>query len=494
MEAIRTEYVSPSACTAGANADIPGVSERLPHDEGKGPGGGHDATVRYAVVGLGHIAQVAILPAFDQATNSELVAVVSGDPEKRDQLRSRHHVRLGTDYAEYDDLVASGDIDAVYLALPHHLHREYTVRAARAGVHVLCEKPMAVTETECEEMIRACADAGVRLMIGYRLHFEPANLEAIEVVNSGRLGEPRFFASTFSQQVEPGNFRLKPISESGGSVYDMGVYCINAARYLFRAEPIEVTAISEHGRDARFQHSDEMTSAVLRFGEGRVAMFTSSFGATATSNYRVVGAEGELIMDPAYGYDVELSCTVIVGGRVQTQRTYPRRDQFALQLQYFSDCVLRDVDPEPDGNEGWADVRIIRAIYESAERGTTVPVQPVHQRERPSPATIACTPDERSTLPEHESTSKSTVLVLPQSPIAGLIRPPAQPITAARTRSGDSQRRDDSLTSNSPEMRRRHGACRRSASRPAHAATYDRRRSSETRRDCSRPRSRRRPH
>src|SRR5688572_18066158 len=197
--------------------------------------------IRYAVVGLGHIAQVAVLPAFGNARrNSKLVALVSGDVFKRKQLSEKYGVEKTYSYEEYDACLASG-IDAVYIALPNHLHCEYAVRAARAGVHVLCEKPLALTEEDCGRMAAAAREAGVKLMTAYRLHFERANLEACEVARSGRLGEPRLFNSTFCTPVEPGNIRAR--RETGGGVlWDIGIYCINAARSLFRDEPVEVQA------------------------------------------------------------------------------------------------------------------------------------------------------------------------------------------------------------------------------------------------------------
>src|SRR5438552_6201353 len=152
--------------------------------------------VRFAVVGLGYISQVAVLPAFEHAENAVLAALVSQDPEKRHSLGKKYGVHRVFSYEDYQDCLESGEVDAVYIALPNSLHREYAVRAAEAGVHVLCEKPMAVTEAECRDMIAAAESREVKLMVAYRLHFERANLEAIEVVRSGRIGEPRLFTST----------------------------------------------------------------------------------------------------------------------------------------------------------------------------------------------------------------------------------------------------------------------------------------------------------
>ncbi len=270
----------------------------MPKNRETRPAGKSRGPVRYALVGLGYFGQIAVLPAFAHARrNSRLVALVSDDPVKRRRLGKKYGVELLYSYEQYGQCLASGEIDAVYIALPNHLHRDYTVPACEAGVHVLCEKPMAVTEDECGDMIRAAEYGKVRLMIGYRLHFEEANLKAVEVVKSGRLGEPRIFSSVFTMQVEdPDNIRLNPIEQGGGTLYDIGIYCINAARYLFRAEPIEVSALSANRGDRRFRNVDEMTSAVLRFPGERLAAFTSSFGASSHGSYRIVGTKGDVLV------------------------------------------------------------------------------------------------------------------------------------------------------------------------------------------------------
>lgn len=339
--------------------------------------------IRYAVVGLGYIAQIAVLPAFAQAAkNAELAALVSDDPVKLKKLAKQYGVPRVASYAEYDALLASGEIDAVYIALPNHLHLDYTLRAARAGVHVLCEKPMAVTEAECRRMTRECEKRGVKLMIAYRLHFEKANLAAAELVNSGKLGDARIFNSVFTMQVnDPDNIRLQ--DETGGGVlYDIGVYCINAARYLFRDEPTEVFAATARKPDARFDEVEEMASALMRFPGDRLASFTASFGAARGSSYEVVGTKGSLRVAPAYGYAEDIKHVVTIGGKTR-ERVFPRGDQFAPQLLYFSDCILQDRTPEPSGEEGRLDVRIIEALYRSAKIGKLVRLAPAGNVERP---------------------------------------------------------------------------------------------------------------
>jgi glucose-fructose oxidoreductase len=334
--------------------------------------------IRYAVVGLGHIAQVAMLPAFGNARrNSALAALVSSDDAKRRQISEKYGVEATYSYEQYDECLRSG-IDAVYIALPNHLHCDYAVRAARAGVHVLCEKPLALTEEDCGRMGAAAREAGVKLMTAYRLHFERANLEAAEIARSGRLGVPRLFTSTFCTPVEPGNIRAQ--RETGGGVlWDIGIYCINAARALFRAEPLEVQA-SVAGCIGDIE---ETASAVLRFSDDRVAAFTASFGCDKVSEYRLAGDKGDLAVEPAYEYAVALRHRLTLGGETR-ERRFARRDQFAPELLYFSDCILQNRQPEPGADEGLADVRVIRALYRSAETGRPVELPPFEKHERPS--------------------------------------------------------------------------------------------------------------
>jgi len=341
--------------------------------------------VRYAVVGLGYIAQAAVLPAFAHARkNSELAALVSDDEKKLRELSRRYRVPATYTYEGYADCLKSGDIDAVYLALPNFLHRDYAVAAARAGIHVLCEKPLAVTEEECEDMIRAARQAGVRLMTAYRLHFDKGNLEAVRVAKSRKLGEPRLFQSLFTMQVKEGNVRLEPEDRGGGPLYDIGIYCINAARYLFRDEPIEAFAVRATSGDGRFREVAETASALLRFPGDRLAAFTCSFGAADVGWYQLVGAKGDLRMDPAYEYAKPLEQEVTIDGKTR-KRVFAKRDQFAPELVAFSEAVLSGRDPEPSGVEGLADVRVIRALIRSADSGRPVSLPAFSRRERPGP-------------------------------------------------------------------------------------------------------------
>ena len=342
--------------------------------------------VRYAVVGLGHISQVAILPAFAHAReNSELTALVSGDRHKLDELGERYGLSARYGYDQYEACLASGEVDAVYIALPNDMHREYAVRAAEAGVHVLCEKPLAPTEADCEAMIEAAAEHGVRLMTAYRLHFDEGTLKTVELVRSGKLGAVRSFSSVFTINItDYGNIRLAPIERGGGSVFDLGVYCINAARHYFESEPIEAVARSRSDGDPRFAECDELTTAILRFPEERFATFTTSFGAADNSQYRVVCTDGWVDLEPGYEYAEPLERTTFMDGKL-SKDTFAKRDQFAPELVHFSTCVLNGEEPEPSGWEGLADVRVVRAIYESARTGQPVKLAPFSRAKQPDP-------------------------------------------------------------------------------------------------------------
>jgi predicted dehydrogenase len=339
--------------------------------------------LRFAVVGLGHIAQAAILPAFRHARpHAELTALVSDTPAKLKKLGQRYGVKELCSYDDARDLFSSGKVDAVYIALPNTLHATWTIRAAEAGLHVLCEKPLATTVQDCERMIEACERNGVHLMTAYRLHFERCNLEVAKIVRSKRIGDARYFDSQFSMQVKAGNIRVKR-ELGGGPEWDIGIYCQNAARYVFADEPTQVWATTTNSGDSRFTEVPETVHVIMKFPRERIANFVCSFGAADRSRYEIVGTKGSIVVDPAYEYADSLSYELNVGEK-KTRKKFAKSDQFAPELVYFAKCVRANRRPEPSGLEGLIDVAILNSIHRSISTGGWAVVEAPQKRRRPS--------------------------------------------------------------------------------------------------------------
>ncbi len=341
--------------------------------------------IRYAVVGLGYIAQVAVLPAFKNAKkNSQLVALVSGDKEKLKRIGEKYNIDKRYLYSEFETCLKNGEVDAIYICTPNSYHRNIMETAAKYGVHVLCEKPMAVTTEDCLSMIQQADKNNIQLMIAYRLHFEAANLEAIKIAQSKKLGDLKIFNSVFTMQVKDhNNIRLSEIEKGGGPLYDIGIYCINAARYLFKAEPTEVFAMSANSKDSRFKKVDETVSCIMKFPEGRVANFSISFGAFSSADYDLIGSKGRIRLEKGYEYSTTMKLKTYEEKKVITKR-YPKRDQFAPELLYFSECIQKKKKPEPSGEEGLADIKIIEALLLSLDLGSPITLDEINKRTRPS--------------------------------------------------------------------------------------------------------------
>ncbi|MEN0059418.1 MAG: Gfo/Idh/MocA family oxidoreductase [Bdellovibrio sp.] len=340
--------------------------------------------IRYAVVGLGHIAQAAVLPAFKQAkVNSELTALISGDATKLRVLGKQYKVENLFDYSEYEKCMASGLVDAVYIATPNTMHRQFAEIAAKHGVHVLTEKPMAPRQQDCLSMIQAARLNKIKLMVAYRLHFDPANLAVIETINKGQIGDARIFNSTFTMQVaDLNNIRLQK-KMAGGPLYDIGIYCINAARYIFQDEPVEVSATRATSNDPRFKEVEEMIAVTMRFTKARLATFAISFGAADSSMYEVLGTAGQIRLQNSYEMNQTMTLTTKTDSR-ERKKVFKKHDQFAPELQYFSDCILKNKEPEPSGEEGLLDIKIIEAIYRSLRTGQITKIDYYHKTTRPT--------------------------------------------------------------------------------------------------------------
>ncbi len=335
-----------------------------------------DRKLGYAIVGLGSYGLDVIIPQFANCTHSRLAAVVSGDPVKAKRVAAEHGLPASAiySYASFDSIRNNPDVDIVYVCLPNALHAEYTIRAAKAGKHVMCEKPMAVSVAECEAMIAACKTANRKLMIGYRCHFEAYNLEAMRLAHTGAAGKIRYVRSEHGfVQRDPAKWRLKRALSGGGSLMDMGIYSLQAARYMTGEEPIAVTAReSTDRRDPRFTEVEDMIDWTLEFPSGAIAGCQSMYSANQ-NRILLMGDAGRVELEPATRYDGNQMWVGKDGReRAVTPPPSPGKTQFAGQLDHLADCVRTGREPIVSGEEGLRDMRIVEAIYRSAREGRTI--------------------------------------------------------------------------------------------------------------------------
>lgn len=340
--------------------------------------------VRYAVVGAGDITQSALMPGISHTGNSELTAIVTGDAQKAEKLAKHYGVKHVYGYDQFDALLASGEIDAVYLGTPNWRHAEFAIPALAAGIHVLSEKPLEIS-VEQAEAIRKAADASTaKLMVAYRLHFEPGTLDAIDRIRAGELGELITFTSCFTQKVDPANHRAKNGIEAG-PLFDMAPYPINAIRYLFGAEPVAVeAAVGTRQPGSGCADFDDTVAVTLRMPGDKLAQFTVSYFANSVDSLIIAGTEGSIHMSPAYGFGEGIAHNRRVGDK-KTDETFKTTDQFGGELRYFSDCILNDRDPEPDAEEGIADLRVIEGIVRALKSGQREVLPPFTRTRRISP-------------------------------------------------------------------------------------------------------------
>lgn len=342
---------------------------------------GVDGKIRYAVVAGGSISQGAFMPGVGQTENSVITALVTGDPVKADKLAKQYGIK-SYDYGDYATLLASGEIDAVYVATPNFLHKEYVVSALQAGIHVLLEKPMAASEDDCLAIKTAAEQSDAKLMVAYRLHCEPGTIEMIERVKAGDFGDPRLFTSTFTQTVKPSNHRVQN-GFAAGPVLDMGPYPLNMVRQLFNDEPLEVTAVGINTPGHDLGTPDTVT-IVLRFPNERLAQFTVSYSLPSSERFQLIGSTGEIEASPCFGYGegVGITYRAIIDGKT-LEHAHPVVDQFAGETAYFSDCILNDVAPEADADEGWRDVRVLAAVERALSTGQAQKLEPLPAKRVP---------------------------------------------------------------------------------------------------------------
>jgi predicted dehydrogenase len=348
---------------------IPEMEQEMPTEPGRRLG--------WAVVGLGKFALNQILPSFGESRSSKLVALVSGNRQKAEEVASRYGVdtRNLYDYQTFERIADNPEVDVVYIILPNALHAEYTARAFKAGKHVFCEKPMAVSVEECETMISAGRAAGRKLMVAYRAQFEPHNVEAIRKVRDGEIGPLRLVTSDHGRILDPKDsadqWRMVKSLAGGGSLYDIGIYSLQAARYLTGEEPTEVFGqISNTKDDPRFREVEDRVAFQLRFPSGAVANLSSSYSTASVKRIQAFGEKGSLILDPATEYEGNKLTLQTEKGRQEVK--VKEQSQFAAEMDHFSQSVMDNRDLKTPGEEGLRDVRIMQAIYQSAREGRPV--------------------------------------------------------------------------------------------------------------------------
>ena len=324
-----------------------------------------------APVGLGSIAEVFMRSAA-ASKHASITGLVTGHPaEKGTKFGSLYNVPTTSIYTydTYNNIRDNKTIDAVYIALPNSMHCEYTVRAAEAGKHVFCEKPMAISSAECRRMIDACAHANVKLMIGYRLHYDPVFLKLRDLIRSGAFGDILTCQGRFSVFHPAGVWRLDRKLNGGGSVMDLGIYPINTISWLLDEQPATVHAFgAKRGNDPRFTEEEQSIEWLMRYPSGVLASGGSTYQRSEPSFLQINGSEGSVHIEPAFGYgNITYNYKgATKSGDLSGSGSVLNPDQFTTEADHFADCILNNKQPATPGEEGLNDLIAIEALYQSA--------------------------------------------------------------------------------------------------------------------------------
>jgi predicted dehydrogenase len=337
---------------------------------------GEEKTLGFALVGIGNLSMGQLLPAFAKCKTAKPVALVSGHPDKAKEQATKYGIDPKNiyNYENFDSIKDNPAIDVVYIVLPNSMHAEYTIRAAKAGKHVLCEKPMANSVEDCQAMIDACKAANRKLMIGYRLRYEPMTQKAIALARSAEeMGDVKQITAEAGFNIaNPDQWRLNRKLAGGGPLMDMGIYGLNAIRYLSGQEPIEVSAVSyATPGDVRFKEVEETISFELRFASGLLASCLTSYGFNC-NRFRVYGTEGQLECEPFQAY--QGSRLWQTHARSRQQVSYQPVNHFAAEMDDFCRCILADQESLTPGEEGLKDLKVMMAAYESANAGKAIKI------------------------------------------------------------------------------------------------------------------------
>jgi len=324
-----------------------------------------------ALVGLGSYAKNQLAVALEKTANCYLAAIVTGTPAKAEEWSKKYNLDKKNiyNYQNFDEIAKNKDVDIIYVVLPNSMHREYVIRAAKAGKHVMCEKPMSTSVKDAEDMIRACRDAGVQLGIGYRMHFEPFTKEAIRLCRQKVIGDVRFVQTNFGFTIgDPAQWRLKKAMAGGGPLMDVGIYCVQGARYITGEEPLSVTA--QYGpitdKDV-FKDVEQSLSWQLLFpGNATVNGFTS-YRSNIEQLY-VSATKGWIQMGPAYGYGP------IKGSTNEGPMNQPVVHHQTVMLDEIGKSFLetKKFPAHIAGEEGLRDMKILMSIYEAADTGKKI--------------------------------------------------------------------------------------------------------------------------
>lgn len=329
---------------------------------------GSDKKLGIALVGLGNYSENQLAPALLETKRCKLTAIVTGTPEKAEKWKKKYSIpdKNIYNYKNFDSIKDNPDVDIVYVVLPNALHAEYVVRAAKAGKHVICEKPMAVSVKECEQMIKACKDANKLLSIGYRLHFEPHNMTMAEFGTKKVYGNVKKITALDSQEMEAGVWRLDKKLAGGGPLMDLGIYCVQGCLYTTGEIPTAVTAkFGKKDDPEKFKTVEQSISFTLHFPSGAIAECNASY-ADKQNLLRADAQKGWFELSPAFGYDG------LKGKTIRGPLDIVNLNQQAFQMDDFANCVLKNKKSRVPGEMGLRDVKILTAIYEAAESGKKV--------------------------------------------------------------------------------------------------------------------------
>jgi glucose-fructose oxidoreductase len=357
---------------AGAAAALPAAASAQ-----GGPMRSGDERVGFAVVGLGKLALNQIIPPMPKTRGVRLAALVSGHPDKAERVARENGVKPSSiySYETFDRIARDPGVQVVYIVLPNSMHAEYTIRALKAGKHVICEKPMATSVADAEAMVAAAKAADRKLMIAYRCQYDVTNLTAMRQVRDGALGKPRIVVTDMGRQADPNDpsdaWRLDMKMSGGGALADMGIYGINASRYLLNEEPVEVRAWQDTSRgDPRFRTVPDLVAWQFRFPSGAVSNGSTSFDYDATMAYQVWGEKARLVADPGCFYNGNHLSLVHGGSR--TPIPVAEADQFAREMDWMADVVRGRAPMVSPGEEGVQDMKLMHAILESVRTGAPV--------------------------------------------------------------------------------------------------------------------------